>query len=424
LLISVPVKNFAYLVPPVFLLSEMMSPHGRVALRSILLLCFVAAVSSAAVLFDIFRGREMNVPGIFVGLLTYLPVVLFLCERCDRTIDEPTFQKLLRLSAWFVIVQSMIGFAQFALSRNPDAVAGTFGLLDFRTGGITIAQVYFTFTLFGLILFLFLDPGTVLAKAAIVIGLLACVLAQSGHQTIFFMASLGLFSLLRWNRPRTVLAVGAAIGLLLLAVVQFYPATLPHTRDWFRKVALSPYSPKRMAITEAAEIARDPKNLVLGTGLGQFGSRAALITSGEYLRVELPGFLVGTSAYQRSLGPAQAMFERAGEGSAISKPYFSALSVAVEFGVTQSLLLLGVLAYHVRRNLRLTASPLGRVCRTGLAANTGLGLLVLCCTVENYLEFPQAIFVPLLLYTIAISRANVQLAGDASPPTSDALGVA
>ena len=63
--------------------------------------------------------------------------------------------------------------------------------------------------------------------------------------------------------------------------------------------------------------------------------------------------------------------------------------------MVQCLLLLGVLAWHVRRNLRLTHSPLRRVCWTGLAANTGLGLLVLCCAVENYLEFPQAIFVPL-----------------------------
>ena len=76
------------------------------------------------------------------------------------------------ITAWFVIVQSVIGVLQFAASRNGDAVAGTFGLLDFYYNNISIAQVYFSFTLFGMILFLMLDFRRPIARIAIIMGLL------------------------------------------------------------------------------------------------------------------------------------------------------------------------------------------------------------------------------------------------------------
>ena len=55
---------------------------------------------------------------------------------------------------------------------------------------------------------------------------------------------------------------------------------------------------------------------------------------------------------------------------------------------------------------------------TGLAANTGLIFFVLCCAVENYAEFPQAIFLPILLYVVAVSRARVDVASQPAVQTS------
>jgi hypothetical protein len=233
------------------------------------------------------------------------------------------------------------------------------------------------------------------------------------------MGAFGLFSLIRLNRPRTTLAAAAALGFLLLAMVQFYPATFDNTRAWYRKVALNSRSPKRLAVMEGCGILADPKNMLLGTGLGQFSSRASFITSNEYLTVELPAPLVGKSDYFRLLRPAREEFAEWGEGSAISKPYFSLLSITVECGVLLTGALIGVLAVHVWRNLRLMRSSQRRVALTGMAANTGLVLFVLCCAVENYAEFPQAIFLPLLLYVLAISRANADVA---DPPEERGTG--
>jgi hypothetical protein len=342
--------------------------------------------------------------------LTYLPLLIIFAERFDKKLDGRTFDKFLVVCAWFVIFQSMIGALQFLASRNGDAVCGTFGLLDFRQNTITIAQVYFTFTMFGMILFLLLSPGKPLTQLAIFSGLIACALAQSGHQTIFFVASLALCGAIRFWRPKVFLTSTALVAITAFSVIYFYPETIKLSQEWYRKTVVSNDSPKKLATTGGMEVVDDTKNLLLGTGAGQYSSRAALITSNEYLRVKLPRMLSGESDYAaKHLPVAKAIFRETGEGSAISKPYYSLLSVFVEFGLIQSLVLAGVFLASLLRNVQLMRSPHPQVAAIGMFCSVGILFFLFCCTIENYMEFPQAIFIPILLYVIAGSRATYLL---------------
>jgi len=351
----------------------------------------------------------------FLALLTYMPLFLFFGMRWNRQFGDRLFEKLITVTAWFVIVQSAIGAVQFALSRNGDAVAGTFGLLDFYFNTISIAQVYFTFTLFGMILFLMLDAKRPLSIVAIVAGLLACAIAQSGHQTIFFVASLACFSVIQFKRFGTAVRAGAMGFFLLLLMVQIYPQTWTHTREWYRKVVNDPRSAKRMVLTESAQILSQPKNALLGVGMGQFSSRAALITSNEYLRRKLPSFASAKSGYfSDSMMPALQVFSENGEGSAISKPYFSALTILVELGPPLAIACVIGMLVHLRRNFVWMQSENPQLARIGLVSCVGLVFFVLCCGIENYAEFPQAIFLPFLFYLAAQSRAS-QLSSELIP---------
>lgn len=403
-LISVPIKNFAYVVPPLYLAWQFFA-GDRSCRRTLLLLGIAASLSAVSLMADAVAGQAVNVPGLWLALGTYLPLFIFLGMRLDRRLDRPTFDSLIAITAWFVIIQSLIGAVQFALSRNGDAVAGTFGLLDFYLSSISISQVYFTFTLFGMILFLLLDAQRVLTRVAIVSGLLTCAVAQSGHQTIFFVAAVGLVSLLQLKRIRTVIQSLALIGFVSLMVVQVYPETVTLTVEWYRKVVLHSRSPKRMVVTDSLDYLAEPKNLALGLGMGQYASRAALITSDEYLNADLPDLVTGRSDYYvESMQPAVAVFKEIGEGSAISKPYFSALTLTTELGPGLTLLCLVGFAGHVLHNGKLmrAASPLAA--RVGMASVAGLIFFLLCTSIENYVEFPQAVFLPLLLYMAAQAR--------------------
>lgn len=97
-----------------------------------------------------------------------------------------------------------------------------------------------------------------------------------------------------------------------------------------------------MAVDGGLEILSNPKNLIIGTGLGQYSRRAALVSSNEYQDRKLPSFLAGQSTYYRAHIPeANDVFKATGEGSAISMPYFSLLSIFVETGLSSVVVLSG-----------------------------------------------------------------------------------
>ena len=170
----------------------------------------IFCVSALSITIDSMTGQMVNPPGLLFATLTYFTLVVILALRPDFSISPARWQTLRKAVSWFVIIQSVLGILQFAACGDPDAVCGTFGLLDFR-GGITIAQVYLTFNLFTMIMFLMTDTRTRLDNVAIVIGLLACLLAHSGHQTLFFMGSLVIVAMLQLRlRDMFKLGVGVA----------------------------------------------------------------------------------------------------------------------------------------------------------------------------------------------------------------------
>lgn len=414
LLMVVPIKNVHYLIPAVYLGLRLLTDGAGYGIRCFAFAGPVVMASATSLLIDHFLGCAVNPAAMFIAVFTYSTLFVAAAERYQEQISAAVMSQISRYVAWFVIVESFLGYVQFlgsvATVLRWDVVSGTFGMLDFYYGRASLGQIYFTFNLFCMILFLLLNYRTLLTKVAVGMGLVAIALAQSGHQTIFFFVSVGLMTAVHPRRVRITAALGVLIVGLFAAVCWLSPDTLRLTGEWFRRVALDPKSPKWMAVNTGAEILADPKNLTLGTGLGQYASRAANISTNEYLQVRLPAVLVGKSDYFRQgIAPAQAEFAVTGEGSAIPQPCFSVLSVPVECG----LVLTGIMAVaamcFMREHFRLMGSGLPDVAAIGLLSNVGMLFFILCCTVETYAEFPQAILLPLLLYVVSRSRAATLL---------------
>jgi hypothetical protein len=117
--------------------------------------------------------------------------------------------------------------------------------------------------------------------------------------------------------------------------------------------------------------------------------------------------LVGESDYfRKSVQPARDAFAEYGETSAMSAPYCSALNLIVEFGLPLTLFILFAVAVEIFWNWRQSRSVDPHTQSVCVLGNVGLILFVLCCFVENYVEFPQAVFLPGLLYFAA--RASMR----------------
>jgi len=406
-LVSIPIKNLAYLVPLVYLATQWYWGNRRLTQRTLYVLGFVFFASAASLFLDACRGQQVNIPGVAVGLLTFLSLVIVICERFDRKIDDILFGRLITLCSWFVILQSLVGIGQHFLSKNPDAISGTFGLFDFVTGEITIIHVFFTFTIYSLILFLASAANRPLPLIAILTGLLVTTLAHSAHQLIFFALSVSLMGALQFFRLRTFVSCAFLVVAVVFLVDRLFPETGALAEHWYAKVAENPDSPKWIVTEGGLEILGDWKNGLLGTGLGQYSSRAALITSNQYLTADLPSVLTGVSEYfWQYIRPAGYIYSDSGEGSAIAKPYYSLLSLAVELGLLQCLVLTVLIGGALVRGVRLMGSHRPEVGKVSLLANIGIVFFLLCCLVENYAEFPQALFVPSLLFVFANSRVR------------------
>jgi hypothetical protein len=406
LLLAIPIKNAAYALPFVFFALQFLSGNLGFVGRTLILTSLAVVVSIVSIVIDSFYGLTVNPGGLMLGVLTYGTLIVILALRPDFSIRPARRRQLTTVVSLFVIVESLIGMMQYLACGDPDAVCGTFGLLDFHTKVYAMGQVSLTFNLFAMILYLSTDVKGILPKVAIGIGLLACALAHSGHQTIFLIVSLGVIAIVSMKAKHFVkLAFFLSVMLVLTASVSTVYWT--DMKFWYERVAENDKAPKKMATVAGAEVLSSPKNLILGVGMGQFNSRAALIASGEYLSVPLPGFLTGESEYYRDhIVPAIYEYDKNGLGSAIGKPYYSVLSMVVEFGLPLMLLMAAVVAYQFVRNLRLAHSSDSRAQTVGIVANVGLLFFVLCLFIENYVELPQAIFVPALLYIAALASVT------------------
>jgi hypothetical protein len=177
-------------------------------------------------------------------------------------------------------------------------------------------------------------------------------------------------------------------------------------------------------IEGAAAIMEEPKNLLIGTGLGQYSSRAALISSDEYFNIKLPQFMTGRSGYFNDHIPRSvAIFEKIGEGSAISKPYMSAVSLPVELGLMLTIILLATICYRVMWSIRITTSNSEQLGWIGFTMMVGIFFFLLCCLIENYAEFTQAVFVPFILFIVAGSRAQTAMREAENDQLSSRMGV-
>ena len=96
-MVSLPIKNIAYLAAPIYVLIQVLRGDHLLLLRTAWLAMTVLFVTSVSLFWDNLRGNDVNVPGMMWGILTYLPLLIVLVERPDKLMDRKRFALLLRV---------------------------------------------------------------------------------------------------------------------------------------------------------------------------------------------------------------------------------------------------------------------------------------------------------------------------------------
>jgi hypothetical protein len=403
--VAFPGKFLFYAAP--FLAMGMMALPTPLASpwRFFILMVCLGGFGSLSVIFDFIDGSQVSWWGIVFGLYTYSMIVMGLSSSPAARISERTYERIAYICVHFMIIQALLGFMEFLTTHNADYVSGSFGLTDTVGGGHTISQVNFTFNIFMMILFCLPFISRPYVAFGVILGLIVCAIAQSGHQTIFFVATPLILGMSNPKYTKSVMLLALPIIFVVLNVVAFYPETLRVALSWFSKIVVDDHSLKRQIISASFGYLSEPKNFLLGMGLGQFTSRAAQIVAGDSITVPLPDFITGVSGYyEQSIRPLLVDYSHMGEGSAMTKPYFSILSIFTELGPLVGIAIIALVVTEIRNNI-----PPRRVTdRTAKAAgyycNFMIVFIMLCSCIEDYLELTQAISIPVLLYLVSRGR--------------------
>jgi hypothetical protein len=403
IIVAFPGKFLFYISPGVLILISLLVGGFVRFWRLVGIIFGMVALSLATIAFDENDGAHANMPGLVFGIVTYLPIFILWSLSKNFRVSERFAWRLANACFVFILVESAIGAAQFGIARDPDLVSGTFGLFDTVTKERTISQVNLCFTLFCMVVYCAIWIHKRRMKLACGIALPNALVASAAHQSLFFMALMPALAVTTGRRFQRLGSTVAVVGALTAGIYITDPQIVDHIDGWAYKVLLKPTSPKRLAVTGAIEL-MEGKNLLLGVGLGQFSSRAAILTSGSGTSIKLPKILEDTSTnYDRFMKLPVFLFQQSGEGSALAMPYFSVLSVITEFGCVIAAAFLFKIIQTVIENIRLGATSQA-AWRASCYCNFFIGFLFLCSFIQNYLELTQAIMIPILLYIVSKAR--------------------
>jgi len=428
-----PLKALAYFLPLLFIVLALSA--GFVRPRSIGKIVLVVIALFVVSLMHSFLYPDFLWGNFFLALITFSSFAILQCDF-SRTLSEKGLQRILAVTFFFILIQASLGILQGLISAASegrfsldgsvgDAVKGTINP-TFGGDGTGSNQMFaILMSMFLMILFLtrsfFLKTRRWVSFA--MIGL-AWLFTSVLHTFFFFAAALLVTILLTRNIWQQKLAsfgkmkrggrvvarglTGIAFFFLLLSII--FPenlGTIPHLIE----VSLStdPSLMTKKAVATYNTLIELPgshsEQPLVGLGLGQYSSRAGLIMSGTYLGRDFffgPQFraisyelIYQHQEYLRDFDPA---------AGSTKFPYYSWLSLYGEFGAAGVFVVLLLLILFLRRLIRvISVFPSGRP----LLIPVLFGSLYLAFLgfQDNYWEFTQAIFPPILLLKLIYNSA-------------------
>ena len=328
------------------------------------------------------------------------------------------FARVRKFLVPFVVIESGIGILQALIGHsikgtfdkgNGDVVRGTMAL-GFAVDP-NIANSMFIISLVFLILALY--PLVAARKSGYVwlgMGILTVILASVMH-VILLVAAAVVFANFCMNahRLKTIAAMAGGLALVFGLVLTILPKNMDDI-GYFEEQLMEGATPKaQLFLTSFLILPQEvPSMMFVGLGPGQFSSRAAMISTGQYLNAkgggeQLPLLKDRIPEYTgRYEIPLWNETEAVTTNGSTQTCFASWAAVATEFGYVFLVALIGAIVTMV---LRITlkvhrasnAVHIAYFRREGLVLIAAVTFLFTLGFQENYWEMPQAILVGLVL---------------------------
>jgi len=433
-----PFKLLAYATPFIGIVWFIIrSRSGKSLLLLVLALLVYAFFIGGYALFYHFKKEEYIIQNSFLSLITYGSFFFFLVLPGNALLAQIEYKKYIKVIEWVILGEALLGIFQAAIyvvlyggnfdSATGDVVQGSLSPLSFLApSGNFNNQIYAANML---VLLAFYVPYVIANKKGVWIvglGFLAIIFASVMHLFIAFIVAAAIVALyfsrsfIKLNLNRIVIILFVIASIVIAIALQ--PRNFGLIGHYLHNVTTD-QSPKTVATIKTLTKLPDdcPWVYFIGLGPGQYASRAGLIGTGNYFGEfkhpkDIPflepkrSFALQKYIY-KSWEEVSTNVDKYGN-STMSRPFYSLLSILVEFGYVAFALILVFLIIFVKRLKKTYVYEL--LNKNNLNAFYSLACAVLVVffisisIFENYMEVTQAIFPGLLLlkYFHSFTKAN------------------
>lgn len=349
-----------------------------------------------------------------VSLYYFLPFLLLLFAIPTKLATEKNYLKMLMDALTvIVIVNNIIGFAQYIRFPNDDSFSGLYGTFTVSQNGLAILNAILFFYHFSVYQYFRKRKNLLLS----LFFLVSMVMGFYGAGLMVLIATMMLtfFRIRLRNIVQLAFLTVITLSLIMLIMKLISPATLEYNLaiiDKFLNATGSNAPRKLIAFQNYFNgYISNPLDLLFGSGPGTFNSRTAfMVGSPTYFNVDIiksaaQPFYFREYAYTlwnaSNTGPYDGF---------MNQPFSSVLSILGEYGV---LFAAGVFYVQFNRFRNIVRSGYANAKQQGVQTELKMfkfcsifALLLIC--IDNYMEYPEVI--ALLLVIVRLSHQNMKSA--------------
>jgi hypothetical protein len=443
IIIWLPFKGLAYLLPFLsIIIFTLIANSGRTLQRLLFATILFLITVGSYYLFYLWLGERFLLQNAFLFLLTYGSFLFLIAIPRNAALHDFPLVRYMNVIKITILLQSLLGIFQIGIyvlisgggfdSAAGDIVQGTLDPLSFITPEGNLNNQIFTINL--LVLLLFYTPYAFANKRGLwvcMLGFTAVLFASVWHIFFSFIAALVVtaiyftHSFIRLSARRLMIVVFVLTVIMVGFLLQ--PRNFGLISFYYEKVT-SLESLKALVTKESVtELPTEyPWVYVTGLGPGQYCSRAGLISTGRYFGEfthpkKLPLLKPESSnAFQQYVYPKWEEFATNPAiygNSTMSRPFYSLLSLLIEFGYLLFAILVAwifVLISRIRSRHQIAAKRKFQLASLySVACGTLIAFYIFVSFFENYLEVAHAIFLGLLLFKYTSSSIKALCAAQA-----------
>ncbi len=461
LLLWNPSRSIPYVVPYLFLFGLLMisafkEPRNLAFVKeTIYRFFFLAVVVILHSLAALTVYKDFSLQNLLLALVTYSAVIFFICTNASVFKCIALEKSISTVLCYFVIFQGLIGITQSAAAyhifrtidlASGDLVTGTFDILSWRIDR-GFENPIFSMNMACCLIFLYATNVRLRLKyTALILGLLVFILSSVMHLTYFLLLAHFFATIvtapkfLSTNFPLAIAKSIFGTAIVLIFIFVLLPTNADSVRHYGSTavnliVKISP-SVNREQLTSNIKTGKsygdgscstqtklesycrqafkipleNSAQPVLGFGLGQYNSKAALIATGLYFGSrEAPRNLPlvtprHTDATEKYLEDLWALHSENPYKSSSTAPWSSWLAFIGEFGALFFIALGLLYIIECRRAAKSIDLHSNKLFSIVWMSN----FIFLAGFQEHYWETPEALFTPFLLLKLLVGNLKIE----------------